>query len=70
MMALQKSGGYTTIAGTAGSLCKDFLPRLAAKLDVAPITDIIEVGSEESDQLVPKIQGLAKLLIGKELRPM
>jgi len=47
LLALQKSGNYSVIAGVASSLAKETLPRLAAKLDVQPVTDIIEVGAEE-----------------------
>lgn len=47
LLALQKAHGYTVIAGVAGSLCREVLPRLAAKLDVQPVTDIVEVGSED-----------------------
>lgn len=47
LLALQKSGNYTVVAGVSGSLCKEILPRLAAKLDVQPITDIIGVGADD-----------------------
>jgi len=47
LLALQKSNGYKVIAGVASSLSKETLPRLAAKLDVQPVTDIISVGAEE-----------------------
>lgn len=46
LAALQKSGNYKVIAGVSGSLCKEALPRLAAKLDVQPITDVLEVGKD------------------------
>jgi len=47
LLSLQRSGGYASIAGVSSSLCKEALPRLAAKLDVQPISDIIDVGEEE-----------------------
>lgn len=47
LLALQKANGYETIAGIASSLCKETLPRMAAKLDVQPITDVIAIGDED-----------------------
>lgn len=47
LLALQKAKGYKVIAGVASSLSKEALPRLAAKLDVQPISDVIAVGSED-----------------------
>jgi electron transfer flavoprotein alpha subunit len=47
LLALQKAGGYAAIGGVASSLSKEALPRLAAKLDVQPITDIIDVGKDD-----------------------
>merc|ERR1719468_1027306 len=35
------------IAGVASSLAKETLPRLGAKLDTQPITDVIAVGDED-----------------------
>lgn len=46
LLALQKEKGYEAIAGVASSFCKETLPRVAAKLDVQPVTDIVEVGKE------------------------
>jgi len=47
LLALQKDKGYSVVAGVSGSLCKETLPRVAAKLDVQPVTDIIGVGEED-----------------------
>merc|ERR1719188_620318 len=47
LLALQKEKGYAVVAGVSGSFCKETLPRLAASLDVQPVTDIIGVGAEE-----------------------
>lgn len=38
-----EGGGYTHVLATATSFAKDFLPRVAAKLDVAQASDIIAV---------------------------
>jgi electron transfer flavoprotein alpha subunit len=47
LLALQKEKGYSVVAGISSSLCKETLPRVAAKLDVQPVTDITCVGSED-----------------------
>lgn len=47
LLALQKKNPYKVICGAAGSMCKETLPRFAAKLDVAPVTDVIAVGEED-----------------------
>jgi len=47
LLAMQKKSSYGVIAAVSSSLSKEALPRLAAKLDVQPISDIIGVGSEE-----------------------
>eukprot|EP00405_Crypthecodinium_cohnii_P016380 CAMPEP_0206445502 /NCGR_PEP_ID=MMETSP0324_2-20121206/15555_1 /ASSEMBLY_ACC=CAM_ASM_000836 /TAXON_ID=2866 /ORGANISM="Crypthecodinium cohnii, Strain Seligo" /LENGTH=335 /DNA_ID=CAMNT_0053913747 /DNA_START=213 /DNA_END=1220 /DNA_ORIENTATION=- len=47
LAAVQKSGNYTVVSSVASSFAKETFPRLAAKLDVQPITDVIEVTSEE-----------------------
>eukprot|EP00928_Gymnodinium_smaydae_P034432 TRINITY_DN24399_c0_g2_i4.p1 TRINITY_DN24399_c0_g2~~TRINITY_DN24399_c0_g2_i4.p1 ORF type:complete len:319 (-),score=98.73 TRINITY_DN24399_c0_g2_i4:53-1009(-) len=47
LLQLQGANSYGTIAGVASSLSKEVLPRVAAKLDVQPVTDIIGVGEEE-----------------------
>lgn len=46
LFALQKKGNYSVVSGSACSLNKEVLPRLAARLDVQPISDVIEVGKE------------------------
>jgi electron transfer flavoprotein alpha subunit len=47
LLSLQSSNSYGAITGASSSICKEVLPRVAAKLDVQPVTDIIEVGDEE-----------------------
>jgi electron transfer flavoprotein alpha subunit len=37
--------GYLNVAASASSVGKDVIPRLAAKLDIQPVTDIIEINS-------------------------
>jgi electron transfer flavoprotein alpha subunit len=59
LLALQKANGYAAIAGVASSLCKESLPRLAAKLDVQPITDIIDVGQDDGTFTRPMYAGNA-----------
>jgi len=46
-LALQQKNNYSVISGVASSFCKETLPRVAAKLDVQPVTDIIGVAAEE-----------------------
>ena len=46
--ALQKQKGYKVVAGVSSSLVKECLPRLAATLDVQPVTDIVELGEVRS----------------------
>ena len=45
--AIQKQNSYKVIAGISSSLVKECLPRVAANLDVQPVTDILEVGQED-----------------------
>jgi electron transfer flavoprotein alpha subunit len=59
LVALQKSAGYAAIGGVASSLSKEALPRLAAKLDVQPITDIVEVGKDDGVFCRPMYAGNA-----------
>eukprot|EP00405_Crypthecodinium_cohnii_P013243 CAMPEP_0206443896 /NCGR_PEP_ID=MMETSP0324_2-20121206/14621_1 /ASSEMBLY_ACC=CAM_ASM_000836 /TAXON_ID=2866 /ORGANISM="Crypthecodinium cohnii, Strain Seligo" /LENGTH=339 /DNA_ID=CAMNT_0053911879 /DNA_START=88 /DNA_END=1107 /DNA_ORIENTATION=- len=47
LAAVQQSGNYTVVSSVASSFAKETFPRLAAKLDVQPISDVIEVTSEE-----------------------
>jgi len=48
LLAMQKDKGYSVIAGVASSTCKEALPRLAAKLDVQPIADVISVDGDDT----------------------
>ena len=45
---LSLAGGYDAILSPATNDGKNFMPRLAAKLDVAPISDIVEVVSADT----------------------
>lgn len=48
LVAMQKDKSYAVIAGVAASLPKEALPRVAAKLDVQPITDVIGVEGDDT----------------------
>lgn len=48
LLALQQSGGYQVLASVASSLAKEALPRVAAKLDVQPVSDIVAVTSDDT----------------------
>jgi len=48
LLACQEKMPFTHIIAGASSLGKSLLPRLAAKLDVAPVSDIIEVKSADT----------------------
>mmetsp|Transcript_28466 Transcript_28466/g.90739 ORF Transcript_28466/g.90739 Transcript_28466/m.90739 type:complete len:329 (-) Transcript_28466:311-1297(-) len=45
---LAKKGGYTHIAGAASSFSKGLFPRVAAMLDVAQVSDVLAVESEDT----------------------
>lgn len=47
LLSLQKVHGYQVIAGATTSLTKETLPRVAARLDVAAVTDIISVEADD-----------------------
>lgn len=47
LLAMQKAHGYKVIAAVSSSMSRETLPRLAAKLDVQPVTDVIAVGAED-----------------------
>jgi len=59
LLALQAKSSYGVIAAVSNSLAKEVLPRVAAKLDVQPISDIIAVGPEESTFSRPMYAGNA-----------
>jgi electron transfer flavoprotein alpha subunit len=59
LLALQKANGYSAIAGVSSSLSKETLPRVAAKLDVQPITDIVDVGADSGTFTRPMYAGNA-----------
>ncbi|KAL8196893.1 UNVERIFIED_CONTAM: hypothetical protein K2H54_001179, partial [Gekko kuhli] len=48
ILAAQKQFNYTHICAGASAFGKSLLPRLAAKLDVAPVSDIIEIKSPDT----------------------
>jgi electron transfer flavoprotein alpha subunit len=48
VLAAQASGNYTHILAPANNNGKNVLPRVAAKLDVAPISDVTGVDGEDS----------------------
>lgn len=48
LLAMQKDKGYSVIASVASSLGKETLPRLAAKLDVQPVVDIVAVEGDDT----------------------
>eukprot|EP00929_Paragymnodinium_shiwhaense_P112740 TRINITY_DN81007_c0_g1_i1.p1 TRINITY_DN81007_c0_g1~~TRINITY_DN81007_c0_g1_i1.p1 ORF type:complete len:349 (+),score=85.06 TRINITY_DN81007_c0_g1_i1:79-1125(+) len=59
LLSLQKANIYGTIAAVAGSFGRETLPRLAAKLDVQPISDVMGMGSEEGVFVRPMYAGNA-----------
>jgi len=59
LFALQEKNKYSVIAGVNNSLCKETLPRLAAKLDVQPVTDVIKVHAEDGVYSRPMYAGNA-----------
>lgn len=48
VLATQKQFNYTHICPGASAFGKNLIPRVAAKLDVAPISDIIEIKSPDT----------------------
>lgn len=66
LLALQKAKGYKVIAGVSSSLSKETLPRVAAKLDVQPITDIVAVGAEDGVFCRPMYAGNAIATVKSE----
>ena len=48
VLALQKAGGYTHVVAGASAFSKGLLPRVAALLDVAQISDVLEVRDEST----------------------
>lgn len=59
ILALQKQKSFGAITGVSGSQCRESLPRLAAKLDVQPVTDVIAVGAEDGVYTRPMYAGNA-----------
>ncbi|XP_060932788.1 electron transfer flavoprotein subunit alpha, mitochondrial [Limanda limanda] len=48
ILAIQKQFSFTHICAGSSAFGKNLLPRVAAKLDVAPLSDIIEIKSPET----------------------
>ena len=48
LLDLQEKHKFTHIIGASNSIVKDILPRVGAKLNVQPITDIIEIKSDDT----------------------
>jgi electron transfer flavoprotein alpha subunit len=48
VVEIQKQGKFTHILADAGAFGKNLIPRLAAKLDVSPVSDIIGIKSEDT----------------------
>eukprot|EP00499_Haloplacidia_sp_CaronLabIsolate_P004572 CAMPEP_0196782704 /NCGR_PEP_ID=MMETSP1104-20130614/11903_1 /TAXON_ID=33652 /ORGANISM="Cafeteria sp., Strain Caron Lab Isolate" /LENGTH=326 /DNA_ID=CAMNT_0042152947 /DNA_START=75 /DNA_END=1055 /DNA_ORIENTATION=- len=48
VLKCQEEGNYTHIVAPASAVGKNAVPRIGAKLDVAPISDIIDVVSEDT----------------------
>lgn len=48
ILASQKQFNFTHIVGPSTAFAKNVLPRVAAKLDVSPISDVLDIKSEET----------------------
>lgn len=48
LLPLVQSGSYSHVVAPAGSYGRDFLPRLAALLDVAPLSDVVAVQAPDT----------------------
>ena len=48
MVTKRLADGYRYVVASAGSVGKDVMPRLAAKLDIMPVTDVIEIHGPNS----------------------
>jgi len=46
--AVQQQGGYSHVLATTSNFSLNFVPRLAAKLDVAPVTDVMQIHGEDT----------------------
>ena len=48
VLALHKAGGFTHVVADASAFSKGLLPRVAALLDVAQISDVLEVRDDST----------------------
>lgn len=48
VLAAQKAGGHSHVVASASAFSKSLLPRVAAKLDVAQLSDVLEVQGEST----------------------
>merc|ERR1719502_9472 len=48
VLATQEAGGYTHILAPATAGGKNFMPRVAAALDVSPVCDVLSVEGEDT----------------------
>jgi len=62
VLALQKAGGYTHVVAGASAFTKGVLPRVAALLDVAQISDVLEV-KDDSTFMRPIYAGNALAIV-------
>lgn len=58
---VQQRGSYSHVIASSGSFGKNILPRVAALLDVSPITDVVEIS--DSNLFVRYILGSLFLCI-------
>lgn len=48
VLAVQEAGSYTHIMSASDNFGKNFIPRVAVKLDAQPLSDVMEVESEDT----------------------